>query len=43
MKANGAKKNFHEIIARNVAGGGAESSPPLALLGLRRNGEKVNS
>ena len=27
MKANGAEKNSHEIIARNVEGG-AESAPP---------------
>ena len=27
MKARGAEKNFHEIIARNVEGG-ADSAPP---------------
>ena len=35
MKARGAGKNVHEIIARNVEGG-ADSAPPPppALLGL---------
>ena len=34
MKARGAEKNFHEIIARNVEGGGGFRPPP-ALLGLK--------
>ena len=36
MKARGAEKNFHEIIARNVEGG-ADSAPPPALLGLKEH------
>ena len=28
MKARGAQKNFSEIIARNVEGGGRNPSPP---------------
>ena len=34
MKARGAGKNFHEIIARNVEGGADSAPPPPALLGL---------
>ena len=35
MKARGAEKNFHEIIARNVEGGRIPPPPPPpALLGL---------
>ena len=34
MKACGAEKNFREIIARNVEGGGGGFRPPV-LLGLR--------
>ena len=34
MKARGAGKNFCEIIARNVEGGGGFRPPPPALLGL---------
>ena len=33
MKARGVQKNFHEIIARNVEGGGG-GFPPPDLLGL---------
>ena len=39
MKACGAGKNFREIIARNVEGGGADSAPPPpppGLLGLKQ-------
>ena len=37
MKARGAKKNFCEIIARNVEGGGGGFRPPSALLGLKKD------